>query len=510
MNQSVPRLPRTSRLLLAPVFLLQVVPFLAIARHRLIDGDEGFYLMASRLVFEHKLPYRDFFFTQMPLSPYVYGLWMRVAGYSWTSARTFCALLAALAGTVLFAQVCAETKRSAAGLAAISLFASSTLVFAWFTIAKTFALSAVFLLFAYFVFTRPSASHLNRSVAITGLLLGIAIDVRLYLLALAPLFLWWIWREADARHRLKVALWFLAGLTMALLPNIFFLAMAPREYLFGNLLFHAIRSNGGLVGNVGQKLFAVAQLLLTGSGGNGLQTTLLLALVFILMVRLKTGSLAARRALQLAAALALISCFPTPTYIQYFCLCIPFLVLTVVCSAIDLLDSLNQLRTKRLAATGAIALVALYAAASAPDYPRFCATGEGVNGIRSRDRAGDWKIDSVQAVSRAIDEFAGPADRVMSFWPGYYLESKAQPPPGFENNTGRDRADVLSRADLVRYHIVSAVRIAQALADRNPRLVVLGNQESMRIESEPYEEMLVRSGYVAVRRIGHTSIWVAP
>jgi 4-amino-4-deoxy-L-arabinose transferase-like glycosyltransferase len=244
-------------LLLAPVFLLQLVTFLAIARHRLIDGDEGFYLMASRLLFEHKVPYRDFFFTQMPLSPYVYALWVRVAGCSWVSARVLCALLASLAGTVLFVQVCAETKRSAAGLTAILLFASSALVFAWFSIAKTFALSAVFLLFAHFILTRRTASNLNRSVAIAGLLLGVAVDVRLYLLALAPLFLWWICRDAEARLRFRTALSFLAGLTLALLSNIYFLAVAPREYLFGNLLFHAIRSNGRLVGNIGQKFFTV-------------------------------------------------------------------------------------------------------------------------------------------------------------------------------------------------------------------------------------------------------------
>ena len=66
--------PRACKRLLIPVFLVQLIPFLTVARHRLIDGDEGFYLMASRLVFEHRVPYRDFFFTQTPLLPFVYGL----------------------------------------------------------------------------------------------------------------------------------------------------------------------------------------------------------------------------------------------------------------------------------------------------------------------------------------------------------------------------------------------------------------------------------------------------
>jgi len=510
MDQTVPRLNGTCRWLLAPAFLIQLVPFLAIARYRLIDGDEGFYLMAAKLVFKHKAPYRDFFFTQMPLSPYIYGLWMRVTGCGWVSARVLCALLAALAGTILFAQVCAETKRYAAGMLAMVLFVSSTLVFAWFTIAKTFGLSAVFLLAAYSVFSRRRARDFNRTAALAGLLMGFAVDVRLYLLGIVPVYLWWIWQDANGRARLRTVLCFLAGFAIAVLPNVYFLALDPGAYLFGNLLFHAIRSDAGLMGNMGQKLLTVLELLLMGKGGNGLQMTLLLGVIFLLMGRMKSESGTARRALQMAAALALISCLPTPTYIQYFCLCIPFLIVAAVCSASGVLDSLKSGRMRRLAAGGALALAALYAMASAKDYGRFSETGEGVGGIRDRARASDWKIDGVRAVSRGIDELAAPGESVMSFWPGYYLESHHEPPPGFENNTGRERADVLNPGELSHYHIVSKEQIAGTLSSHKARWVVLGNQESMRIESKPYEDMLVASGYGAVRRIGHTSIWIAP
>jgi len=38
------------------------------------NRDEGWYLYASRLVYEGKVPYRDFPYFQMPLLPYIYGL----------------------------------------------------------------------------------------------------------------------------------------------------------------------------------------------------------------------------------------------------------------------------------------------------------------------------------------------------------------------------------------------------------------------------------------------------
>jgi hypothetical protein len=49
------------------VFVFFTCFFLFIARHRFIDGDEGFYLMASRLVLEPKTLYLDFLYTQAPL-----------------------------------------------------------------------------------------------------------------------------------------------------------------------------------------------------------------------------------------------------------------------------------------------------------------------------------------------------------------------------------------------------------------------------------------------------------
>ena len=40
---------------------------------RPIDADEGFYATAARLVWEGKTPYRNFFYQQAPLLPYIYS-----------------------------------------------------------------------------------------------------------------------------------------------------------------------------------------------------------------------------------------------------------------------------------------------------------------------------------------------------------------------------------------------------------------------------------------------------
>ncbi len=200
---------RTCKLLFLPVFLLQAGFFWFVSQHRLIDADEGYYALAARLVLQHKTPYLDFFFPQAPLLPYVYAGWLKLAGISWFSVRTFSALLTAILGGLMYSFVCRETGRWAAGIAAVVLFASSSLVFAWFPLVKTFALATLCLFLAYVILTRPSASSPGWLLAVAGLFFGLSVDTRSYVVGIAPVFLWWIWRENS--RRAGRLLWFLGG-----------------------------------------------------------------------------------------------------------------------------------------------------------------------------------------------------------------------------------------------------------------------------------------------------------
>src|ERR1700691_4810430 len=130
-------------LLLFLVFGLQFLFFSYVALHRFIDGDEGFYLLASRLVLAHQKPYIDFLFEQAPLFPYIYALWMKCFGATWTSARLFAALLTALTGTLVCEEVWRHTRRWVAGVCVVVMFAASMLIFGFFPVAKTFSLAGL-------------------------------------------------------------------------------------------------------------------------------------------------------------------------------------------------------------------------------------------------------------------------------------------------------------------------------------------------------------------------------
>src|SRR5207245_10841652 len=106
----------------------------------LVDGDEGTYLLVSRLVVERQPPYHDFYYPSMCLRPYVYGAWMTLVGYSWYGARLLSAFFSVALGLLLYRQAARRAGARAWGLLAAVLLTFPSLAFGWYPLVKTFAL----------------------------------------------------------------------------------------------------------------------------------------------------------------------------------------------------------------------------------------------------------------------------------------------------------------------------------------------------------------------------------
>ena len=504
------QLNRTCKLLLVPVFLFLGCFFLLVARHRLIDGDEGLYAVASRLVMQHRAPYLDFFYQQTPLLPYAYGLWMKLFGISWFSIRSLSAALTAIVGLLLYEQVCYQTRRWIAGLVAVVLYISCTFVLAWFPIVKTYSLTAVFLFGAYVMVSRLLRASSPWLVAIVGLLLGLSVDTRSYVAGLTPIFLWWIVRQSETDNRIARILWFLGGFTIGILPCLYFFAASPSLFLFNNLGYHAMRSEWGLIGAGRQKLRVVRILfLVSGYEGNGIQFCLLSAtsLITILVWRMRQGVVLL--AFWIALVLGCISILPTPPMVQYFSLCVPFLIVVAVCGASDYVAALRAPRTQRIAVLAGAVLLAIFVASSLPGIRKHFITGDYAM-LSGTNYAPDWTLGGVSAVSQAIDQLAAPNEEIASYWPGYIFASKADPYPGFENNFGQMIANRLTAERRIKYHVLADSDIAADFAAHAPRIVVVGNQEIFvgppRVSA--CTKLLLSNGYAVARTVGDTSIFV--
>ena len=508
---------RAAKLLLVPLFVLQVVFFTFVALHRFVDGDEGFYLLASRLVLMHKKPYLDFFYTQAPLLPYVYALWMRFAGVTWISAKLFSALLTALLGTLLYEHVCEQTRNWVAGLAAGVMFASSTLIFAWFPVVKTFSLAELFLFAAYVVVSRISPTSPRWLIAASGISFGLSVDARSYLLLLTPVFLLWIFNNSDTRNKVASILWFLGGLTAGVAPCLFLFLPSPDAFLFDNLRYHAIRSSAGLLGWWGEKLVTALQVFLGGPEGNGLQWSVLFFISLGFVFSMRGRKYVPRFAFEIAVAVGLLSLLPTPVTIQYFSLCVPFLIVSAVCVVKDLFAELQSRRARLIAIVACVSLLGIYIASSAGDFRRYLITGDGIPGIRRANDKGDWRLQRIIEVSQAIDQVASPGEVVASFWPGDIFQTKADPLPGLENDFSLPISEDLTSEQRVKYHILSPAEIEAGFSAHRPRVVVMRSrilpavtgEDLPRLQRMADDLKSSRSvnGYTLVRSVGDASIY---
>jgi 4-amino-4-deoxy-L-arabinose transferase-like glycosyltransferase len=509
---------RIAKLLLVPVVLLQIIIFTFVVRHRFIHVDEGFFLLASRLILMHKKPYLDFFYPQAPLLAYVYALWMKCFGISWAAGRELAALLTSVLGALLYEHVCRLTRSWLAGLAAVVVFTSSTLIFAWFPLVGPSSLTASFVFSAYVIVSRLSAKSSHWLIAAGGLLLGLSVDTRSYLLLVIPLFLWWIFHKSETRARVPSILWFLGGFTIAMVPSLYLFISSPDAFLFNNLGYHAIRSNQGLIGMGQEKFFLTIMFFLGGPGANGIQDSILFFVSLGFMFSISGRRDPPRLAFQIALVMGILSLLPTPTYLPCFSIGFPFLVVSAVCVMNNLLVTLESRRQRLFAAAACVVLLGIYLGASVEDFRKYLITGEGIPGVRWARDKGDWKLQRILAVSQAIDQIAAPGEMVASFWPGDIFQTKAAPFPGFENPFALAVSEKLTAQQRARYHILSPADIESDFSAHTPRIVVLRDQVFSAVPAEElsrlqdsidsFKSSLRARGYTLVQPTGGISIYV--
>jgi hypothetical protein len=254
---------------------------------------------------------------------------------------------------------------------------------------------------------------------------------------------------------------------VAALPAVFFLAEAPRPFLWDTLRYHAYRSPNGFIGNFHQKL-QVADSLMSMPTGEGALNPQFLVLA-IAAVASAAVLVVARRplptALVVAALIAAASFLPTPSYTQYFSVTVPFLIVsTAEAFALvgDRIGRIDPQLWKGVLFAAAISVVAYVALAniSLNGYAHYLRP----TAIQSAERVTDW-----------IDARTRPGDEVLTSWPGYLLGSHAVAVPGFENQYGPVTERAIGPGGAARYKLGSIDQVRQAIRVRLTPVVVWKN-----------------------------------
>ena len=236
MSRANIRQPLQRLIRLASVILLAEILFLFFFRQ--INLDEGWYLWASKLVYEGKVPYQDFAFPQGPLLPYVYGAFLHLFGEGLYQGRLITVLLGCL--SILLGMRLARRLGGEQTVLIFLLLQITTLIALAFQYAytATYALATCFLI-ASILCALSDLPETPRAV-LTTVLWALATGTRISVaVVIVPLALYLV---VTSRRRWRIAL--VTGATAILALGLVFgpFLLQAREVLFYNIFgFHTDR-----------------------------------------------------------------------------------------------------------------------------------------------------------------------------------------------------------------------------------------------------------------------------
>ncbi len=463
--------------LLSLVYLVWLVHY---AQVRPIDGDEGFYTTAARLVWEGKIPYRDFFYPQAPLLPYLYSWIWGIFPRSLLAMR-FLSTACGSAAVFLWGMYLLSIKRlpTAAALVAFAVVIFNPYWASWHVVVKTFAVANLLMSIGTICLYAALRSDRARWHFVSGLALGACASARsLY----APLILVVSMGLFIIERRISTPSWrkpltLLAGAACGLSPMIFTFLCSPSAFIFNNVRYHGMQAGYGWVDGkavvgypgIGQ----IFHVYFRAINGNLLAhhtyfaVEVLLSLIgglSLLKLRKKRHPLYTDRdhiffqmAFLMLVVYSATALIPFPPYDQYFTSpLVPFLLPFVA----------EGLRATLEFCRGWGALLVLTVPLLSP--------GEIGGDISTYSHDLWWQLSSYGEVVETIKANSSPDDVVLSFWPGYVFGSGRRYFPGMEDHFVYRITNMMSSEARARYHVVSTDQVTRAVSTGAVSTLVIG------------------------------------
>lgn len=469
---------------------------------RNIDGDEGYYLTASRLVMEGKIPYLDFFYPQMPLLPYIYGVWMSVFGFSYFAGRTLSAISSISVGLLLAWYLKKKTQSMKIVYICLLLFMFSGTVISWFTVVKTYALSSFFLIGCFLTLSLWHSNNRNRGyhLLIAGLLLGIASNIRLYVSVVLPVLLIWIFlinfRKINYLQLGRNVSFLITGFILPSFLSIYLFVKDPDAFYFNNLGYHLIRSERGLLSGLLQRFNILFQFI--SSAQQFLLFLIAIGSCIIIFHLCVTGGGNIARckdeilALLMLTTLFIVSLLPRPTFVQYFSIIVPFIIILHPPFLNLFLNNISN-----WSRSFPLILLFIYIILGPPTaYDMTSQTLE-------------WQIGHVSLIGKEIAKVTKRGDHILTWWPGYAFAAGRGITPGMENHFSRDASQLVSIDKAKKFRIARNEDIRNLIRDKGAPLVVYGNWVEFLGNDELHIiNAMLQKNYELYKQIGQTKIYL--
>lgn len=476
-------MPRRHGLLLIAVVAVHLLAAGWFAWHRPIDGDEGYYGLAARLVAEGATPYADFFYPQAPLIPYLYAPAAALVGVPQLpdlrlQSVLFSVLTVALAAVLLRRQ---GGPAGAATVVGLLLLALSPEFLTWNTTVKTYAWVNLMVMAGLVAWQRGASDETWRLGWLTGggVCLGLAVSARLLYAPAAVVPAAWL--LLARRRDWRGAIAWSGGLALGLVPVWLALASDPEVFWFNNLGYHQLRFSELEDASVlVRAAVAVKEFALALATDPGLLLMVVLAALGLrrsLRPGASTLPSVVSASLWMAAVLSVTCLLPDPIHRQYFTGGLPILLVAPATWALVTWPGARARTALAVAAVAALLLPVVGLGLLRNDLlPAQC-----------------WQLDHYRLICRRIDALSDPNDIVFSFWSGYVAGSGRRPQPGMENHFAVGVSDRLDAQQRSRYHIAGRREIAEAFRLESPRVIVVGvwmNEVNTALDDQQMKDLL--------------------
>ena len=475
-------------------FLVILVIFTWMAFTRNIDGDEGLYLEAARLVGEGKVLYRDFFFQQMPLIPYLYAGWMKLFGFSLMSSRWLSVLLTASAGLVMLIYVARQSQSRALISLYALLFYGSGIVLAWAPVFKTHPINFFCLtVSAISLVEWRNGSRIKRWLLfISGLAIGIGMNSRLMFIPFAFVLAFFI--VFQNRRWLRDLSIFVLALGITSIPTFYFFYSNPSRFIQYNLLYH-LQIYPGLV-NTHRRLITAQNVFL--------REQMILFLTSAALGLLIAGRKKWRDFFNTDTAVfgSLLICFiiihmnSAEPYTQYFSAMVPWAML----AALPFFQSLAK--WPRWAMVPVLVGFSLIFLSSMKPTLNFEVASMGSDNPL-------WELGNFRKSVAVAKKVIPPNQECLTWWPGYAFEAGCQSVPGMENHMRNHAIDVgVTGETLEQYQMMSEERLIEDLGEKKFPYIIEGVYR-IRGPYADYIDYVMEENYHSVAQIKGVTIWAS-
>jgi hypothetical protein len=496
------------------VVMTTIVFVLSFSRavNRSFNHDEHqFVAPAVLLTQDSLLPYRDYPFFHMPNQVYLYAALTWWTPYKLLAAR----IIQALCGTAIAALLCATSWRllarmdplgrwlTAGGL--LLVLVSSRVFRHTDGLAWNHETSTLCALAALLLHLRGLSGPRPTSLALSGLLLGCAIGIRISFAPMVVPFLlsFWLSRSLVRRgQRLGGLLLCSLGMTVGVLPAIVPLVTVPSQFIFGILGYPRLTA---LVHLKHVKVTLLDKIVYFLHKFVDQQADAALLILFLYCAtfaawRAKAWSGPHRESVLLTLGVLIVLVpgvlAPMPPQLQYAYPLLPFMVLVIV---YVLASAPAQPAARWARLTGAALIIV-----AATDFP---VTYQKLTSLLTPSH---WTPMREHEVGERIRSATAPGALVLTTTPIQPIEGGLRVYPEFATGVFAWRmAAFLPPKDRERYGMISATELGELLARRPPDAVFFNRRKEF---VQPFIDYAQTRGY---RRVddpisGGYAIWVRP